>query len=254
MKIDKAAIKDDDLLAMQEGVQAKERDLDLKRAFEEGIRDLAGSAERKKEELEGPDALLLINIASKPFLGALERYEETGLGRHKGPACLEQLAARGLVSVRWYWDGKVPRKKLLELTDEGRKALKNLGWQDKARKANESIEHAYVKNHIADYLRNRGGKATVEKRIGSHYPDVHTERLGFSLVVEVERGESEFWDNLLKNLEAGHDMIISLPLRRTLKEKIQRKVETLSGPEQERVRVFEQRELYGWLAGLSPRP
>jgi DNA-binding PadR family transcriptional regulator len=249
MEIDKASIKDDDLKGMQKGITAKDEGSDLKEAFEEGIKEISSSGEKKKEEeLEGPEALLLINIASKPFLGALERYEDIGLGRGRGPACLELLTEKGLVASRWYWDGKVPRKKLLELTAEGRQALKRLGWEGKARKANESIEHAYIKSHIADYLRKRGWKATIEKRIGSHYPDVHAERQGHSLVIEVERGESEFWDNILKNLEAGHDIIVSLPLRRALKEKIQRKVEALPGPEQERVRVFEQRELYGWLA------
>jgi DNA-binding MarR family transcriptional regulator len=252
--IDKAAVTDADLEARQKGMAATVSDIDIKRMFEEGIKQLSDSTRKEKEKLGGPEALLLMQVASRPYLGRMERYGELGLPPRKGQRIIESLIERGLVASRWLMGERAPRGDVLQLTEEGRKALRQLGWAAKSQKANESIEHSYVKNHVAEFLRTYGWEAFVERRVGGHYPDVHAEKQGFSMVVEVEKGESKFWENILKNLEAGHGLVVSLPLRRELQEKINRKAATLPIEERARVKVMIQKEFYAWLPDFSPRP
>jgi hypothetical protein len=238
--IDKAAVTDADLEARKKGVASKDSNIDISEAFDEGIRQLSSLGEEKEENLSGPEALILMNVASKPMLGRLERYAELGLHTRTGGLTIRSLIERGLVAKRWLWDG-APRKDVL-------------GWAARSQKANESIEHSYVKNNVAEFLKRNGWLASVEKRVGGHYPDVQAEKGGFRLAVEVEKGESEYWNNILKNLEVGFDLVVSLPLRRGLQAKIARKAATLPPEEQAKVKVMIQKEFYAWLPEFNPRP
>jgi hypothetical protein len=199
--IDKAAVTDADLEARQKGMATKDSDIDIHKAFDEGIKQLSVSGGREEEKLSEPEALLLLNVADRPLLGRMERYAELGLAHKEGRKAIDSLMEQGLLAENWIRGEKAPHGDVLRITDEGWQAMKEQGLVSKSRKANESAQHDFT---------------------------------------------------ILKNLEVGFDLVVSLPNHKALQEKIRRKVATLIGPEQERVRVMTPKELYSWLPGFKP--
>jgi hypothetical protein len=250
--IDKAAVTDADLEARQKGMATKDSDIDIRKSFDEGIKQLSVLGGREEEKLSEPEALLLLNVADRPLLGRMERYAELGLAHKEGRKAIDSLMEQGLLAENWIRGEKAPHGDVLRITDEGWQAMKEQGLVSRSRKANESAQHDFTKNRVAEFARHYAWEATVEKQVGKGFVDAYLEREGFRIAVEVEMGESEYWGNILKNLEVGFDLVVSLPNHKALQEKIRRKVATLSGPEQKRVRVMTPKELYSWLPGFKP--
>ena len=74
------------------------------------------------------------------------------------------------------------------------------------------IVHQYWKRKLRDCLRDNGWKAEEEQAVGNgRYVDIHAEKNGYKLAVEVETG-SRGAENIQKALTAGYRKVMSFAI------------------------------------------
>jgi hypothetical protein len=185
------------------------------------IRSIEGlvNKEDKEEILTENERKLLIDIAKNPISGVVARYSRLGLNRYQGNKLQKELQDKNLV----YWKPVSTMKgrlKVLVLTNEGKRAIKDVKIEKIFNKRG-SFEHEYAKFKVGEYYRERGYWVTFEYKIGEGKSvDVVAEKDGKRIAIEIETGKSDAIYNILKDLEAGFDEVISVALNSKIKEKI----------------------------------
>lgn len=165
--------------------------------------DREGSSSLSSKQIESrfdgdidlpPEArLLLEHVATAPLTSVTSRYATLGLSRRKGDAAKRVLVDEGYLKPI---DVAIPTGQLLllELTDTARLWLQRRRIEPAATQG--SLLHAWWQQHAAELLRAAGWTVALEHRIGGHAFDIHAERAGNTLLLEVETGRSDYLGNL----------------------------------------------------------
>ena len=161
----------------------------------------------KKEET------FLINVFREPLAGAVERYRCLCVSRRKGNSIRESLISKGLL-VPVAIPTKTGRIVLTDLTDEGRRSLRRLGYEVPDRCRWGSLEHEYWKQKIAENLVARGWQVTFEEPVNG-FTDIVARKDHRWIALEIETGNSDWQKNLTKNLEKGFEEIFIVATRGT---------------------------------------
>jgi len=170
----------------------------------------------KTAEIGEQERLLLIDILKYPFSSIVRRYEKLNFNRRRGNAYKDNLLQKGHIKPKEIKlsNGRIM---LFELTEKGRQFLERLGYQ--TYRDRNGIEHRFWKWKIADYYRRKGFKVFVEKPINGNV-DVAVKKDHYSIAIEIETGESDFIKNILKDLKAGFDLVISVATNEMVENKI----------------------------------
>ncbi|MEO0126292.1 MAG: DUF87 domain-containing protein [candidate division WOR-3 bacterium] len=185
-------------------------------ALIQDITDISKTADIGEQE-----KLLLIDILKFPFSSIVKRYEKLNFNRRKGNIYKENLVNKGYIKPKEIKlsNGRIM---LFELTEKARQLLEKLGYQTYGDR--NGIEHRFWKWKIANYYRQRGHKVFIEKRINGGV-DVAIKKDNMSIAVEIETGESDFIKNILKDLKAGFDMVISVATNEVVEAKIKEELQ-----------------------------
>lgn len=172
-----------------------------------------------KHHQDGPEAhggitnnerLLFQDIHSYPASPVTDRYERLGLNTYQGNKAKDSLLGKGLVAVRDLATDK-GRIKIMELTDQGKAALKEAGIETNRSHRKGGTEHEYWKKKLADEYRSKGWRVIEEYPIGGGKTvDLACFKNGRKVAVEVETGKSYAAYNLNKCMEAGFDEVRSV--------------------------------------------
>ena len=171
-------------------------------------RKVESSSSRK--HLTDTEEQLMKDILAHPLDGVVGRYSRLNISRRRGNAARLDLIKKGVlrlvpVSTRC---GKLV---LLEPTPEMKKALERQGVQQVPPREG-GIVHQYWKRKLRDLLRTKGWKADEEIAIGGGcHVDVHAEKNGYKVAVEVETG-SRGIENIRKDLTAGYSKVMSFAI------------------------------------------
>ncbi len=160
----------------------------------------------------------LTNVVEHPLFGSVERYRNLCLSRRKGNTVREACIQKGLlvpidIPTR---SGKVV---LLELTDAGRGALRNQGYEVPVRSHWGSLEHEYWKHKVAEKLKNDGWAVTMEEPVNG-YADIMAEKDGHKIAVEIETGKSNWRANIEKIGDKDFDKVLIVATNSQAFEKI----------------------------------
>ena len=137
-----------------------------------------------------PDPLekvILQSIADRPLDGVDARTKRLGL--HPTQMVKIQTA---LMEKSIFKEVSVDRKKLFELTSEGRIHAIELGISVKKHPSRGGVEHLYWIDKIATHLKSIGGTPILELK------DIDITDTTAGTVIEVETGKSDIKKNLLK--------------------------------------------------------
>ncbi len=206
--------------------------------------------ERKKRVSEGRKALLR-DVLEHPYDCLRDRYTRLGWSFYRGNRIRDVLIAQGLMDAHELRrpDGMV---KLLTLTRQG---AQGAGRKDGAvcrSWRHGGLEHGYWVHQVAESLRNLGWTAMVEKRIGcGKTVDIEARKDGRRVAVEVETGKSDAVSNILKALEFGYDIVLSVALDTRTAEKIREGFEKTGGSPSGRVKVLAIKDLQECLGQLD---
>jgi hypothetical protein len=86
---------------------------------------------------------------------------------------------------------------------------------------NPGPEHEYWKNRVADHYRKLGYDVEIEKHIGDGKSvDIAASNTHETIAIEIETGKSDAVYNIIKDIEAGFDKVISVALDNPVKNKI----------------------------------
>lgn len=133
------------------------------------------------------EKIFMANIAEKPLDSIQDRTKALGLH----PSEMVKLQ-ESMISRRYIKTAYVDRKKLLELTDEGRKACKDAGIIVPKRDSRGGIEHHYWITKTARFLRK------LEFQPVTEHLDIDITSPDEGVAIEVETGKSNIAGNLLK--------------------------------------------------------
>jgi len=173
----------------------------------EGLNDnVSSQCLGKTVDLSEREERFLINVLQKPLSGTVERYRNLCLSRRKGNAIRESCIKKGLilpVDIRI----KSGKTVLVDLTDEGRTALHEIGYESSPKQRWGSLEHEYWKHKVAEKLHQLGWSTKLEEPING-YTDIVAEKDGAKIAVEIETGKSDWKKNIRKNLDKGFQNIL----------------------------------------------
>jgi len=202
------------------------------------VQDVTGISQTA--EIGEQERLLLIDILKYPFSSIVKRYEKLNFNRRRGNAYKDNLLQKEYIKPKEIKlsNGRIM---LFELTEKGRQFLERLGYQ--TYRDRNGIEHRYWKWKIADYYRRKGFKVFVEKPINGNV-DVAVKKDHYSIAIEIETGESDFIKNILKDLKAGFDLVISVATNEMVENKIRealavKKLDKIKRVKVTTVRAFE---------------
>ncbi|MGB3479886.1 MAG: DUF87 domain-containing protein [bacterium] len=194
----------------------------------------------KSAEIEGEEKILLIDILKHPFSSITTRYEKLNINRRKGNAIKDKLINKGYIGPKQI-KLSTGRIMLLELTEKAKQYLEQFGYW--VRRDRNGMEHRYWKWKIANYYHRRGYKVFIEKKVNGNV-DVAVKKGNVSIGIEIETGTSDFIGNILKDLKAGYDVIISVATNQMVENKIReqlkkRKLDKIRRIKVTTVRAFE---------------
>lgn len=159
---------------------------------------------------------LLVDIFMNPLSGVTQRYKRLGIDSKAGNLCKDEMAENNFIRQK-----KIIMKtgwiNLFELTEKGRMALRDLGYQVQEEK--ESIEHKFWKHKIGEDYKARGFDVLIEEHINGK-PDIIAIGDNKRIAIEFETGNSEAIKNIEKNLKNGFDEIICVAISRDVEAKI----------------------------------
>ena len=179
---------------------------------------------------ESPAKKLLVDILQNPLSGVTERYKRLHFNARQGNHCRKLLVAEGLIQSRAIathtgWTT------LFELKSKGRMLLRDIGYEVKD-ELTEGVEHKFWKEEIARHYRSQGYQVEIEKERNGK-ADIVVSRLGRTIAVEIESGESDFLGNLERDLKAGFDEILCVAVNKEVKEKLARVI-----PQNNRIKLI----------------
>lgn len=185
-------------------------------ALVQGVTHISKSAEISEEE-----KILLIDILRHPFSSVVKRYQRLNCNRRKGNAFRVNLMNKDYIEPK---EIKLlsGRMVLFELTKKAKQYLESLGYC--VVRYRNGIEHRFWKWRISQYYKNRGYKVFVEKGINGGV-DVAVKKGNISIAIEIETGTSDFMKNIIRDLKAGFDMVVSVAINEGVKNKIKEKLE-----------------------------
>lgn len=163
----------------------------------------------ERTRLSEKDGELLRSVVEHPLLGMVERYRLLGVSRRKGNALRESCLKQSLLQTV-----NIPTRSgkvvLLDLTDAGKQALREMGYSIPSRSRWGSLEHEYWKRKAADACRAAGFEVEVEAAKNG-FTDLVAKREGKNpIAIEIETGKSDWRANLRKNLKSGFHHIVIL--------------------------------------------
>ena len=142
------------------------------------------------------------------------------MNRRKGNNFKNNLIDKGYIRAKEV-KLSIGRIMLFELTEKGKQFLEKLGYP--VCRDRNGVEHRFWKWKIAQYYRKRGYKVFIEKRINGAV-DVAVKKDNMSIAVEIETGKSDFMKNILTDLKAGYDMVISVATDESIGDRIRQKL------------------------------
>ncbi len=184
----------------------------------------AGKDENGHHREEGSAALsereerFLRDVAEHPLFGSVERYKSLCLSRRKGNTLRESCIKKGLI-VPIDIPTRSGKTVLLELTDEGKRALHALGYDVSEKFRQGSLEHEYWKHKVAEKLKSDGWTVALEEPVNG-YADILAEKDGQKIAVEIETGKSDWRANVEKNRQNGITTVIIVATNGEAFEKI----------------------------------
>jgi DNA-binding MarR family transcriptional regulator len=238
--IRKGKITDEDIRMKNGGCSWESEIILLEKEINEVIRLVRGLVREDEREavLGDEERGLLADIARFPVSGVTTRYSRLGLSRHQGNLVQKGLIEKGLVMFRSVSSLK-GRLKVLVLTDEGKKAIRDVKME-KVFCKNASWEHEYWKYRIGMHYKKEGYSVTFECKIGEGKSvDVVAEKDGIRIAIEIETGKSDYVYNVKKDLEFGFEEIQVAALDKNTKEKIIRDLKESGLDGEDRVKVVE---------------
>jgi hypothetical protein len=146
---------------------------------------------------------LLADISQNPLSGVTQRYKRIGIDSKAGNQCKNEMIEQGFIKqkkiiMRTGWIT------LFELTEKGRMALRDLGFQ--ANDEKESIEHKFWKHKIGEDYRARGFDVLVEEHVNGK-PDIIIISGNKKTAIEVESGESYYLKNIERDIKAFDEVV-----------------------------------------------
>lgn len=194
----------------------------------------------KQAKVEEGEKVLLIDILKYPFSSITKRYVKLNQNRRKGNVFKDGLINKGYIKPKEIKlsNGRIM---LFELTEAGKQILEESGYQ--VRRDRNGLEHRFWKRKVAAYYRKRGYKVFVEKRINGNV-DVAVKKGNVSIAIEIEIGTSDFIGNILKDMKAGYNWVISVAINQAVESKIReqlgkRKLDKIKRIRVTTVRAFE---------------
>jgi hypothetical protein len=174
------------------------------------------------DKIEGVKSLksvkeLLIDILNYPLSSLVNRYKRLGINPRVGNEYKKIMISEGLVEPKRF----ITREThilLFELTQKGKSALRELGYEVK--NDNESLAHKFWKTKIADYYKTKGFTVLIEEHINGK-PDVIVVNRGRQIAVEIETGSSDFIKNISRDLKAFDETICVATDKETEEEILQ---------------------------------
>jgi hypothetical protein len=154
---------------------------------------------RKDKESKQPNPLtaieeqLMRDILEHPFDGVVGRYSRLKVSRRRGNAARLALIQKGVLRPVPVMT-RAGKMVLLEPTAELKKSLERHGVEQKPIREG-GIVHQFWKRKLRDLLRSLGWQAEEEINMGNgRYVDVHAEKDGHRIAVEVETGSPCYSD------------------------------------------------------------
>lgn len=203
---------------------------------------------RAGEKLTRGEIELLKDVMKNITSGVADRFSRLSFSSYSGNRVRNSLVAKGLVEPVDISTGK-GRVKLLWLSEKGKEALRNLGFDVPAR-GRGGPEHEYWKERARRRLEDVGYRVEVEKPVGGGRAiDLVAERDGQQLAVEIETGTSDVEGNVRKCVEAGFREVLVLAPRGSAIQQVGRRIRDLDRGLRERVSL---RELPSFLEQSKP--
>jgi hypothetical protein len=158
---------------------------------------------------------LLADIFLNPLSGVTQRYKRLGIDSKAGNLCKNEMAENNFIRQK-----KIIMKTgwitLFELTEKGRMALRDLGYQ--ANEDNEGIEHKFWKLKIAEYYKAKGFGLLIEEHTNGK-PDIIIISGNKKTAIEIETGESYYLKNIERDIKA-FDEVVCVAVNKEVEEKI----------------------------------
>ena len=164
---------------------------------------------------------LLADIAARPTLTTVRRYQDLKLSRRRGNAIRQELAHSGIITpvpiaTR---NGQIM---LYKLTEIGLRVCQFLGI-DQGRYYNQSLEHKYWVNRAKHYFEGQGYDITREYTIAEGKAfDLLAQRPGERIAIEIETGKSDIKANIEKSFNSNIDKLILLAVNSSAVESCQK--------------------------------
>ncbi|MDA2912530.1 DUF87 domain-containing protein [Acidobacteriia bacterium AH_259_A11_L15] len=237
--VDKGKMTDRDVAAQSPGLSGASIEIlaDGKRKAE--ILPMRPAEKLTKEEIE-----LLRDVMENITSGVAERYCRLNLSSYFGNKVCTVLLLKGLIEPVDISSGK-GRVRLLWLTEKGKEALKNLGFEVPTR-GRGGPEHEYWKEKVAQHLERRGYKVEMEKPVGGGKTiDLLAGKEGREVAIEIETGRSDAKENVQKCVRAGYETIVVLVTRRNLVHAIARQTDPPECPSYPRIIIRDVRSFLG---------
>lgn len=152
------------------------------------------------------DQRLLVDVLQHPYSGVVERYRRIGVSRRKGNSFKESCLAKELLKPV-----EIPtqsgRVVLLELTNPGKRSLRDAGYEVPDGSRWGSLEHEYWKHTIAEGLKRSGHEVLLEAPVNG-YTDIIAKQGDRMIAIEIETGKSDWHANIQKNIKKEFSNII----------------------------------------------
>ncbi|MCP4612809.1 MAG: hypothetical protein GY845_29290, partial [Planctomycetes bacterium] len=177
-------------------------------------------------KLNREETRFLSDIAKRPLLTTVLRYQRLNLSRRRGNAIRQSLANAGIIKAVTIAtrSGQVV---LYQLTDMGRSVC-SAAHIETCPKPRESLEHRYWVKKTCLYFRQKGFEIKREHPVkGNGAIDILATRPGEVIAIEVETGKSDIKANLEKIKDAGFDKIIFVSTNPSAVGKCQKAIDSV---------------------------
>jgi len=179
-----------------------------------------------KAELSPDESRALKVIHESPGLSVREFIVRSGLSTGKAIQLLKNLKSKGLIqeeiaSIK----GRGRPRKELRITEKGMSLLDGQG----------GTEHREIQQEIHQILQAIGLNPIIEMERNGKKVDIGIEQNGKAIAIEAQISSKWIEENLLKDLGAGFDHIVIVPLNSGVQKKIEQKVSTLDKAIQDRI-------------------
>lgn len=177
--------------------------------------------EEKKREISKEEETFLINVAKRPELAVVERFEAIGFSKYKGNKIQNSLSNKGFIKKVQVQTGQKGRQKVIvEITEKGKEYLSAAGIKIQSKGKGGPL-HRYWQKKIKEFYEKRGQEAVIEP----NHDGVNTDVLVFTkegkrMAVEVALSSKNQVNNILRDLKL-FDRVLMASETQKLKEKIQ---------------------------------